>query len=73
MTQKKHYRDLYVYINGVRVGTLAQTTTSGLVFTYNHDWLHTASFSTKYQRFNLLWYASSQKSLYDKKMNEQQF
>lgn len=40
MAQKKQYRDLYVYLNGISVGTLTQKPTSGLVFTYHHDWLH---------------------------------
>lgn len=40
MARKQLYQDLYVYMNGIRVGTLIRESTGQLVFTYYHDWLN---------------------------------
>jgi serine/threonine-protein kinase HipA len=40
MAQKKQYQDLYVYMNGISVGTLVREPTGLLVFTYNNEWLN---------------------------------
>jgi serine/threonine-protein kinase HipA len=40
MARKRQYQDLYVYMNGIRVGTLLRESTGNLVFTYDHDWLN---------------------------------
>lgn len=40
MARKRHYQDLYIYMNGIRVGTLTRESTGQLVFTYDHDWLN---------------------------------
>jgi serine/threonine-protein kinase HipA len=40
MTKKRQFQDLYVYMNGTRVGTLSCESTGNLVFIYDHDWLH---------------------------------
>lgn len=40
MARKKQYQDLYVYMNGVAVGTLIRESTGALTFTYNHEWLN---------------------------------
>lgn len=40
MARKKHYHDLYVYMNGVSVGTLVRESTGRLAFTYDLDWLN---------------------------------
>lgn len=39
MARKRQSRDLYVYMNGQRVGTLVRESTGHLIFTYGHDWL----------------------------------
>lgn len=39
MGRKRHYQDLYVYMNGLRVGTLVREATGNLVFTYDNTWL----------------------------------
>lgn len=39
MARKKHYQDLYIYMNGLFVGTLIRESTGRLVFTYSYDWL----------------------------------
>lgn len=39
MTRQKQYQDLYVYMNGIRVGTLGRESNGTLVFTYDQDWL----------------------------------
>src|SRR5579864_1085850 len=40
MARKKQYQDLYVYMNGIRVGTLTRESNGTLVFTYDMDWLN---------------------------------
>lgn len=40
MARKKLYQDLYVYMNGILVGTLARESTSNLTFKYHDDWLN---------------------------------
>ncbi len=40
MTRKKKYHDLYVYMNGIRVGTFSREFSGALVFTYDQDWLN---------------------------------
>lgn len=40
MARKKQYKDLYVYMNGIPVGTLVREPTGLLTFTYNHEWLN---------------------------------
>lgn len=40
MARKKKYQDLYVYMNGISVGTLVREPTGHLIFTYDHDWLN---------------------------------
>ena len=39
MARKKQYQNLYVFMNGIRVGTLIRESSGSLVFTYDHDWL----------------------------------
>ncbi len=40
MARKSRYQELYVYMNGVHVGTLTRESTGQLQFTYGHDWLN---------------------------------
>ncbi len=40
MARKKQYQDLYVYMNGVSVGKLSRESTGQLIFSYDHEWLH---------------------------------
>src|ERR1700722_11370272 len=40
MARKKQYQDLYVYMNGTFVGTLAREHTGRLIFTYGPGWLN---------------------------------
>lgn len=40
MARKKHYHDLYVYMNGFAVGTLSRESTGQLNFSYCDDWLN---------------------------------
>ncbi len=40
MPRKKKYQDLYVYMNGISVGTLVRESTGQLIFTYDHSWLN---------------------------------
>lgn len=40
MARKKQYQDLYIYMNGVSVGTLLRESTGLLTFTYNDEWLN---------------------------------
>lgn len=40
MARKRQSQGLYVYMNGVRVGTLVRESTGYLVFTYDHEWLN---------------------------------
>lgn len=40
MAQKSRYQELYVYMNGIRVGTLLRESTGYLRFVYDHDWLN---------------------------------
>src|SRR5438132_743838 len=40
MTRKKQYQDLYVYMNGIAVGTLVHESTGNLIFKYDDDWLN---------------------------------
>lgn len=40
MARKKQYHDLYVYMNGLFVGTLIREPTGQLVFTYDDAWLN---------------------------------
>jgi len=39
MARKKQQQTLYVYMNGIRVGTLARELNNTLTFTYDQDWL----------------------------------
>lgn len=39
MARKKQYQNLYVYMNGIHVGTLIRESSGSLVFTYDRDWL----------------------------------
>ena len=39
MTRKQTYQDLFVYMNGIRVGTLACESVGSLLFTYDQAWL----------------------------------
>jgi len=39
MARKKSYQDLYVFMNGMLVGTLVRETSGNLSFTYHVDWL----------------------------------
>ena len=39
MARKIHYQNLYVYMNGMRVGTLKRESGGTLVFAYDNDWL----------------------------------
>lgn len=40
MGRKKQSQDLYIYMNGVFVGTLFRSAIGHLIFTYERDWLH---------------------------------
>lgn len=40
MARKKQHQDLYVFMNGISVGTLARKPTGELIFTYDHEWLN---------------------------------
>ena len=40
MTKIKLYQDLYVYMNGMRVGTLIRESSGQLIFTYDQDWIN---------------------------------
>lgn len=40
MARKRQSKDLYVYMNGMHVGTLVRESTGLLIFTYDHDWLN---------------------------------
>lgn len=40
MARKRQHQDLYVYMNGIRVGTLLREPAGHLVFKYDHDWLN---------------------------------
>lgn len=39
MARKKRYQNLYVYMNGIRVGMLMRESSGALVFIYDNDWL----------------------------------
>lgn len=39
MARKRQFQDLYVYMNGTRVGKLIRDLAGNLVFTYDHHWL----------------------------------
>lgn len=39
MARKRQSQELYVFMNGILVGTLMREATGNLSFTYNHDWL----------------------------------
>ncbi len=40
--RKRQYQDLYVYMNGIQVGTFARESTGQLIFAYDHNWLEMA-------------------------------
>lgn len=40
MAKTKHFNTLFVYMNGIAVGTLARESTGRLTFKYDQDWLH---------------------------------
>ncbi|MCC2666790.1 MAG: HipA N-terminal domain protein [Gammaproteobacteria bacterium] len=40
MPRKKQYQNLYVYMNGIAVGTLVRESTGQLIFTYDPHWLN---------------------------------
>lgn len=40
MARRKQYQNLYVYMNGMSVGTLVRESTGQLIFTYDHAWLN---------------------------------
>src|SRR5689334_18612797 len=40
MAREKQYQDLYVYMNGVTVGTLTREPTGVLIFKYHDKWLN---------------------------------
>ncbi|MES2219103.1 MAG: type II toxin-antitoxin system HipA family toxin [Pseudomonadota bacterium] len=40
MARKKLSQDLYVYMNGIKVGTLTRESTGILIFTYDREWLN---------------------------------
>ena len=41
MARKRQYQDLYIYMNGIRVGSLIRENQHGnLIFTYDDDWLN---------------------------------
>ena len=39
MARKRLYQDLYIYMNGIRVGTLVRESTGHLIFKYDDDWI----------------------------------
>lgn len=40
MARKKQHQDLYVFMNGISVGTLERKSTGQLIFTYKDEWLN---------------------------------
>src|SRR5215204_4296280 len=39
MARKKQYRNLFIFMNGTRVGSLEREFSGSLIFTYDNDWL----------------------------------
>ena len=40
MPRQRQFQELYVYMNGIRVGILLRESSGTLVFSYDNDWLN---------------------------------